>query len=111
MQGEEPMGQKPLDDPAQMPNDARAVLLAELEPGETVRATISGHRNVALIVTDRRVATWKDRALRSWGVAELTGVTLESGLLLTYIGLRGAGLPEKKLGTAEVSAAPHAVQV
>lgn len=105
------MGQKPLDDPGQVPKDGLAVLLGELEPGETVKATISGHRGVALIVTDRRVSTWKDRALRSWGMANLTGVALESGLMLTYIALRGSGLPEKKMNTSEVIAAPHAVQV
>lgn len=105
------MGQKPLDDPGQVPDDGRAVLLAELEPGETIKATLSGSRHVALVVTDRRVATWKDRALRSWGLAELTGLTLETGLMLNYVGLHGPAIPDKKLGLGDVAAAPHAIQV
>jgi hypothetical protein len=105
------VGQKPIDDPGQLPDDARSVIAAELEPGETVQATLSGARNAALVVTDHRIATWKDRALRSWGLAELTRVSLETGMILNYVGLNGPTIPEKKLSLGDIAAAPHAIQV
>lgn len=105
------MGQKPIDDLGQVPDDARAVLMGELEPGETVRATLSGSRHAALIVTDRRVAIWKDRALRSWGLAELSGLSISTGMMLNYVALEGSSLPPKKLGFGDVASAPNAIQV
>lgn len=105
------MGQKPIDDPGQVPEDGRGVVTAELEPGETVRATLSGSHHTALVVTDRRIATWKDRALRSWGLAELTSLSLSTGLMLNYVALEAPSIPPRKLGASDVGAAPHAIQV
>ncbi len=106
------MGEKPLDDAGLLSDAARSVMESEFDPDERIVATMPGNSGTALIVTDRRIAIWKDKALRSWAYRDLTGLTLEGGGFgPNYLALQGPDLPTKKLGFGDVSAAVSAVQI
>jgi hypothetical protein len=105
------MGMSPADDVTLLSRKAQAAIAAELQTGERVLLTLGGNTGGAIVLTDRRAAVWNNNALRSWSLDELSGISFESGMMFSYVALDGPEIQEKKIGLANIAAAPHAIQI
>jgi hypothetical protein len=105
------MADPPLDDLSVISEGARVALNSVMETGESTLATLSGARGKGdMIVTDRRIAVFKNEILRWWGYPELTAVVVHGGFT-SHVALAGPDIPAKKLGLSDVAFAPHGLQL
>lgn len=105
------MPDRPLLDGSVVPPEARAACAMAFDHGEVIVATLGGRGGKGVVlVTDRRIAIYKNDLLRWWAHTELTGFVVQSGFT-NSIALAGPGVSARHVGNTDVAYAPHALQV
>lgn len=116
----------PVPSQSDLPEYIRTALAENLLPNETVKATILGLSDTALIGTDRRVFIFKKGMLggamfgsktASWDYKNLSGIQLETGSITGVLSLQGPGIISQDLSSwsfldnskSDAWAAPHAL--